>query len=174
VNDSYGWPQLPRQNLCRRRRRSRRGRRRPTAHYWPGSSLTIRACAACCSTNQPWSLAPTPRGVEIVGGSFFESVPAGGDAYLLKSILHDWQDEPAIEILRTCRRAARTGTALLVIERQFALPATKLSDLNMLVGPGGRERTAEEYAALLAAAGYELIGETPTAAEVSVFEARAI
>jgi hypothetical protein len=92
----------------------------------------------------------------------------------LKSVLHDWQDEPAIEILRTCRRAARTGTALLVIERQFALPGTKLSDLNMLVGPGGRERTAEEYAALLAAAGYELVGETPTAADVSVFEARAI
>ncbi len=115
------------------------------------------------------------EGVEIVGGSFFESVPAGGDAYLLKSILHDWQDEPAIEILRTCRRAAgTTGTAPLVIERQFALPATKLSDLNMLVGPGGRERAAEEYAALLAAAGYELIGETPTVAEVSVFEARAL
>ena len=127
-----------------------------------------------CSTSRPWSPAPTPTACEIVGGSFFESVPEGGDAYLLKSILHDWEDEPAIEILRTCRRAARTGTALLVIERQFALPATKLSDLNMLVGPGGRERTAEEYAALLAAASYELVGETPTAAGVSVFEARAI
>ncbi len=90
-----------------------------------------RACAAWCSTNQPWSLAPTPRGVEIVGGSFFESVPAGGDAYLLKSVLHHWQDEPAIEILRARRRAAgTTGTALLVIERQFALPAAKLSNLN--------------------------------------------
>jgi hypothetical protein len=113
-------------------------------------------------------------GFEIIGGSFFESVPEGGDAYLLKSVLHDWEDEPAIQILRVCRRAARSGTALLVIERQFALPATKLSDLNMLVGPGGRERTAEEYASLLAAAGYELVGETPTAAGVSVFEARAI
>jgi hypothetical protein len=113
-------------------------------------------------------------GFEIVGGSFFESVPAGGDAYLLKSILHDWEDEPAIEILRACRRAARVGTALLVVEREFALPATKLSDLNMLVGPGGRERTLEEYAALMAPAGYELLGETPTAAGVSLFEARAI
>jgi hypothetical protein len=112
-------------------------------------------------------------GVEVVGGSFFESVPAGGDAYLLKSVLHDWEDEPAIAILRTCRRAARTGTALLVIERGLALPATKFSDLNMLVGPGGRERASEEYATLLAAAGYELIGERPTAAGVSVFEARA-
>jgi len=111
---------------------------------------------------------------EVVGGSFFESVPEGGDAYLLKSVLHDWDDEPAIEILRVCRRAARAGTALLVVERQFALPGTKLSDLNMLVGPGGRERTADEYAALLAAAGYELLGETPTAVDVSVLEARAI
>ena len=113
-------------------------------------------------------------GLEIVGGSFFVSVPEGGDAYLLKSVLHDWEDEAAIEILRACRRAARAGTALLVIERQFALPATKLSDLNMLVGPGGRERTVEEYAALLAAADYQLLGETPTAVDVSVFEARAI
>ena len=110
----------------------------------------------------------------MVGGSFFDSVPEGGDAYLLKSVLHDWEDDPAIEILRTCRRAARAGTALLVIERQFALPATKLSDLNMLVGPGGRERTVAEYAALLAAAGYQLVGETPTAIDVSVIEARAI
>src|SRR4051812_48586450 len=77
------------------------------------------------------------EGVQIVGGSFFESVPAGAAASLLNSILHDWQGEPAIEILRTGRRAPRTGTALLVIERQFAPPATKLSDLNMLVGPGG-------------------------------------
>jgi hypothetical protein len=113
-------------------------------------------------------------GFQIVGGSFFESVPEGGDAYLLKSILHDWEDEPAIDILRACRRAARAGTALLLIERQFALPATKLQDLSMLLGPGGRERTAEEYAALLAAADYEFIGETPTAAGVSVFEAQAI
>jgi hypothetical protein len=113
-------------------------------------------------------------GFEVVGGSFFESVPEGGDAYLLKSVLHDWDDEPAIEILRACRRAARTGTALFVIEREFDLPATKLSDLNMLVGPGGRERTAEEYADLLGAAGFELRGETPTPVGVSVFEARAI
>jgi hypothetical protein len=113
-------------------------------------------------------------GFKIVGGSFFDSVPPGGDAYLLKSVLHDWEDEPAVEILRACRRAARAGTALLVIERQFALPATKLSDLNMLVGPGGRERNVDEYAALLAAAAYEFVAETPTAAEMSVIEARAI
>jgi hypothetical protein len=113
-------------------------------------------------------------GFEIVGDSFFESVPEGADAYLLKSVVHDWEDEPAIEILRTCRRAARAGTALLLVERELAVPATKFSDLNMLVGPGGRERAFEEYAALLAAAEYELVGETPTAVGVSVFEARAV
>ena len=95
----------------------------------------------------------------------------GGDAYLLKSILHDWEDEPAIEILRTCRRAARAGTALLVIERQFALPDTKLSDLNMLVGPGGRERTIEEWGALLASADFRLEEATPTASAHFVIEA---
>ena len=114
------------------------------------------------------------HGFEVVGGSFFESVPEGGDAYLLKSVLHDWEDQPAIKILATCRRAARAGTALIVIERTLADPTAKLADLNMLVGPGGRERAPEEYAALLAAARYELTGETPTAAGVSVFEARAI
>src|SRR5215212_813859 len=124
--------------------------------------------------DQPAVVAGAEDGFEVVGGSFFEFVPEGGDAYLLKSVLHDWEDEAAIAILRTCRRAARAGTALLVIEREFDLPATKFSDLNMLVGPGGRERAPEEYAALLAAAGYELVGETPTVAGVSVFEARAI
>jgi hypothetical protein len=58
-------------------------------------------------------------------------------------------------MVRTCRRAVRVGTALLVIERQFGLSATKPSDLNMLVGPGGRERILEKYAALLEAAGYD-------------------
>jgi len=113
-------------------------------------------------------------GFEVVGGTFFSSVPEGADAYVLKSVLHDWEDEQAIEILRTCRRAARAGTALIVIERTLADPSAKLSDLNMLVGPGGRERARAEYAALLAGASYELLGETATAAGVSVFEGRAI
>jgi hypothetical protein len=106
-------------------------------------------------------------GFEVVGGNFFSSVPEGGDAYLLKSVLHDWEDEQATEILRTCRRAARSGTALIVIERSLADPAARFSDLNMLIGPGGRERAREEYAALLAAASYQLMGETPTAAGVT-------
>jgi hypothetical protein len=112
---------------------------------------------------------------EVVGGSFFERVPEGADAYILKSILHDWEDAPAIAILRSIRQAAAPGSAVLVIERQLgppnAEPAAKLSDLNMLVGTGGRERTLDEYAALLDAAGYAIAGETP-AGPVSVIEAR--
>jgi DNA-directed RNA polymerase specialized sigma24 family protein len=111
---------------------------------------------------------------QVVGGSFFERVPEGADAYLLKAVIHDWEDEPSIAILRTIRVAA-PAAAVLLVERRLgppnAEPAAKLSDLNMLVGPGGRERTPDEYAALLDAAGYTLVGETPAGA-VSVIEAR--
>ena len=119
--------------------------------------------------------APPIDRCRVASGSFFEAVPEGADAYLLKAVLHDWDDEPAISILRTCRRAAPVGSSVLIIERQLgppnADPAAKLSDLNMLVGPGGRERTLEEYEVLLDAAGFRLVGETPAGA-VSVIEAR--
>lgn len=108
---------------------------------------------------------------EIVGGSFFDAVPEGADAYLLKWILHDWEDAESAEILRA---VARTGGTVLVIERLLAGPnedpAAKLSDINMLVVPGGRERTLEEFGALFASAGYRLQGATPTASGMYVIE----
>ena len=92
---------------------------------------------------------------EIVAGSFFEKVPEGGDAYVLKSIIHDWEDDESIAILRACRRSMGPDAVVLLIERDLGKPnenpAAKLSDLNMLVMPGGRERSDEEYAALLRA-----------------------
>ena len=110
-------------------------------------------------------------GLEVVAGSFFESVPEGGDAYVLKSILHDWEDEEAVAILRAVRRS---GGTLLVIERLLGPPNegpdAKFSDLNMLVAPGGRERTLDEYGALFEAAGYRLTGATPSAVDVHVLE----
>jgi hypothetical protein len=110
----------------------------------------------------------------IVGGSFFDGIPAGGDAYVLKAIVHDWEDEESIAILRGCRAVVPDGGALLVIERVVGPPNTdpvaKLSDLNMLVAPGGRERTDDEFESLLAAAGFRLVGVTPTAAGLSVIE----
>jgi hypothetical protein len=110
----------------------------------------------------------------IVAGSFFEAVPQGGDAYLLKAILHDWEDEPATAILRTCRQAMAGGTSLLVVERELGapndMPDSKFSDLNMLVGPEGRERSRADFAALFEAAGFRFTGFTPSAAGPGVFE----
>jgi hypothetical protein len=97
---------------------------------------------------------------KVVAGSFFDSVPAGADAYVLKSILHDWGDPEAHTILRNCREAMHPGARLLVAERMLAQPnhgaEGKMSDLNMLVNAGGRERTCAEFTALLASAGFEL------------------
>jgi hypothetical protein len=115
---------------------------------------------------------------EIHPGDLFTAVPSGADAYLLKSILHDWSDQDALTIARTCRRAMRPGSVMLVLERVLTgppdppanLPAA-YSDLNMLVGPGGQERTREEYEALLRAAGLRLTRVVPTRSEVSVIEA---
>jgi hypothetical protein len=108
----------------------------------------------------------------VVGGSFFDAVPDGGDAYILKSIVHDWEDEEAEAILRVCRRA---GGVVLLIERVVGPPnedpATKFLDLNMLVMPGGRERTLDEYAALFEASRFSLVGETPIPSGSSVIEA---
>jgi O-methyltransferase domain/Dimerisation domain len=110
----------------------------------------------------------------VVAGSFFDGLPAGGDAYLVKSIVHDWDDEESIAILRRCREVVPEDGALLVIERVLGPPnadlATKLSDLNMLVMPGGRERTEEEFESLLAESGFRLVGVTPTSSGFNVVE----
>ena len=115
---------------------------------------------------------------EVVGGSFFEAVPSGGDAYLLKAILHDWDDAEAGAILRNCRRAIGLGGALLVVERVVAPPnedpVTKFSDLNMMVMTGGRERTEEEFAALLADAGFRLTAVVRTGTPFSIIEGAAV
>jgi SAM-dependent methyltransferase len=111
---------------------------------------------------------------EFVGGDFFESVPEGGDAYLLSHIVHDWDDERAVAILRNCRQAIPDGGRLLVLE--MIVPDgpephfSKLLDLEMLVQLGGRERTLGEYRGLLAAAGFDMaeIVQTPTPVSVVV------
>jgi hypothetical protein len=109
----------------------------------------------------------------VVPGSFFESVPEGGDAYVLKAIIHDWDDEQSTTILRACRRAVNVGL-LLVVERIIGDPnedpTATFSDLNMLVGPGGQERTVEAFGKLFAAAGFELGGITETSSGLAVLE----
>lgn len=100
----------------------------------------------------------------VVGGDFFASVPGGSDAYILKSIIHAYDDERAILILTHCHRAMEENGTLLLIERilpartaqSIATQAITLNDLNMLVTSGGHERTAAEFRALFAAAGFRL------------------
>ena len=110
-----------------------------------------------------------------VGGSFFEAVPAA-DVHLVKKVLHDWSDERCIEILRTCARSINPGGVILVVELVLDRPGREVedafSDLNMLVLPGGRERTQAEFAALFTAAGLDLGRVIDTGTEVALLEAR--
>jgi hypothetical protein len=112
--------------------------------------------------------------VHLVAGSFFESIPGGVDAYVLRHIIHDWEDSKAIRILSNVRQAIRADGRLLVVESVIP-PGNepffgKLLDLTMLVIPGGQERTAEEYRDLFAKSGFRLTRIVPTATEVSVIE----
>jgi hypothetical protein len=113
---------------------------------------------------------------EIKSGSFFESVPAGADAYLMRHIIHDWDDERASLILRNIHQAMGPESRLLLVE-MIIPPGNepsfgKLLDLTMLVLPGGKERTEEEYRRLYADCGFELTRIVPTDSEISVIEGR--
>lgn len=113
--------------------------------------------------------------VSIEHGDFFENVPAGGDAYVLSHIIHDWNEAQCLTILGNCRKAMKPGAKLLIVE--FVLPEGdtphfgKLLDMVMLAIPGGEERTAGEYDTLLAAAGLKMTRVIPTASDVSIVEA---
>jgi hypothetical protein len=113
--------------------------------------------------------------IAAIGGDFFHSVPKGADAYVLCGVIHDWDDDPAVQILRNCRLAMNRKGRLLLVE--VVVPDdddhcfSKLLDLNMMVMTGGRERTRAEFAALLNTAGYSLSRIIPTLAPQSVLEA---
>lgn len=113
---------------------------------------------------------------QCVGGDFFTSVPTGGDAYVMASIIHDWDDQRSVAILRNCRQAMSGRGKLLLVEMVIPAGDTpffgKLLDLEMLVlAPGGRERTETEYQALLVDAGFRLIRIVSTRSLASVIEA---
>jgi hypothetical protein len=97
---------------------------------------------------------------------------------MLKSVLHDWSDEQAVAILRSCRSAVTPGGRVLVIERIIGAPniapADKFADLNMLVAAGGRERSHEEFVELFAAAGYALNRVLPTGTQLHLIEGTCI
>lgn len=115
---------------------------------------------------------------DFVNGDFFTAVPGGADAYLLKNIIHDWNDERSVVILRNCWRAMPQNGRLLLVER--IMPerlgassrhrAVAWADLTMLLGPGGCQRTETEFRSLFAAGGFELSKVIPTALGYSVLE----
>jgi hypothetical protein len=115
--------------------------------------------------------------VVIAEGSFFDSVPGDGDAYVLKNIIHDWPDDKAVQILRNVRAAAGPRTTVLLVE--FVIPnhnrefPGKWVDLEMMLNLGARERTAAEYRDLLSQAGFRMTRVVQTASPLSVVEARA-
>jgi hypothetical protein len=111
---------------------------------------------------------------QAIGGSFFTSAPAGGDAYVLRHIIHDWYDEDCLKILGNIRKVLPASGKVLIVEGVVppgnGTSFTKLLDLAMMVVPGGMERTAEEYRDLYARAGFRLTRIVPTKSEVSVIE----
>ncbi|MFQ5731260.1 MAG: methyltransferase [Planctomycetaceae bacterium] len=118
---------------------------------------------------------------KAVAGSFLESVPTEADAYILKHVLHDWDDEGALTILRNCRQAMDAGNRLLIMEmltehREFGRDlACKWYDFIQMSGVGGRERTVAEFESLLRQAGLELCGVRPTKLwDVVILEARPV
>lgn len=118
---------------------------------------------------QNFAAAGVAQRAEFIGGTFFEAVPAGADAIVLKNVIHDWSDERCALILQNCHRALKPGCRLTVIDR--VVPerleptaehlAAVLSDLNMLRGPGGCERTDSEHRALLTASGFRVTRVVP-------------
>jgi ubiquinone/menaquinone biosynthesis C-methylase UbiE len=111
---------------------------------------------------------------EAIGGDFFKDVPKGGDAYVMKWIIHDWEDEKAITILKNCRKHMQPNGRLIIVDCVVPDNDTpdfsKTFDLNMLVMTGGKERTEREFAQLLEAAGFKLLRTIPTDVPTSIVE----
>jgi SAM-dependent methyltransferase len=116
--------------------------------------------------------------VETVAGDFFKSVPEGGDAYIMKWIIHDWDDEKSNAILRNCRKQMKANGKLILVD--CVVPETdephfsKFIDLNMLVMTGGKERTQKEFAQLLTDAGFKLVRVIHTDLPTSIVEAEPV
>jgi hypothetical protein len=114
---------------------------------------------------------------QAVAGDFFKAVPPGGDAYVMKHIIHDWDDERAAQILRSIYTAMGSKHGKVILLEGVLAPGNepglgKIMDLEMLLLPGGRERSAEEFRALFDRAGFDLVRIVPTTSPVCVIEAQ--
>jgi precorrin-6B methylase 2 len=114
----------------------------------------------------------------VMEGSFFETVPAGADAYLFRHIIHDWTDEQCVQILGHCRKVIPAGGRLLVVE--CVVPEgnepsiSKAFDMTMMTVPGGLERTEKQFRKLFEMSGFVLSSVTPTSSMVSVVEGKPV
>jgi hypothetical protein len=144
-------------------------------HYQHLSGVLFETPAVAASADAILTAADLTERGSVLAGDFFHSVP-GADCYLLANVLHDWDDTRSVDILRNCRQAMLGAGRVLIVERLIPedggdpLP-TLLSDINMLViAPGGRERTNDEYGALLHAAGLRLTRVVPVAFPYGIIE----
>jgi hypothetical protein len=114
----------------------------------------------------------------VIEGSFFESIPAGADAYVLRHIIHDWTDEQCLQILGRCRKVIPADGKLLIVDCVVptgnAPSPAKDMDILMLAFPGGQERTEAQFRSLLKASGFELQSITPTTTMISVLEGKPV
>jgi SAM-dependent methyltransferase len=122
---------------------------------------------------------PLASRCEIIGGDFFQDVPAGADAYLIRVVLHDWIDDDAVRILASCRRAIRPDGKLILVESVIQPPnrpdLARLNDFTMLaLTPGGRERTEPEFRELLRRAGFAMTRVIPTGGITSIVESQPV
>jgi hypothetical protein len=153
----------------------------PVLAVHPGATGIVFDLARCAAgAAETFARARIANRCEFVAGDFFaDPVPPGGDTYVLKSVLHDWDDDRALTILGNCRAAVGGLGRLLVVEtvvpdRVGTSPEHRLlaaNDLTMLVATGGRERTESEYRMLLGRAGFRVTRIVPTAARLAVVEA---
>lgn len=110
----------------------------------------------------------------LASGDMFSSVPESVDAYIMKHIIHDWADDRCIQLLKACRKGVNPGGKLLVVDSVIQpgndFSPGKFLDLQMLIFPGGRERTEKQFRDLFAASGWQLTRIIPTAASDSIVE----
>ena len=115
---------------------------------------------------------------DAVGGDFFQEVPKGADAYILKHVIHDWEDERAATILKNCHRAMDRNGKLLIVEGVYPARINEsltsrgaaANDVNMLVNTGGRQRSEEEFSSLYDVCGFKLTRIVPTPMGICVIE----
>jgi hypothetical protein len=140
----------------------------------PGMKGTLYETPAVIEGARTGPLKPVMDRCTLVSGDMFTSVPAGADAYMMKHIIHDWPDDVCINILKSCRAGVKSGGKLLVVD-EVILPGNdfapgKFLDLQMMLFPGGMERTEPQFRDLLAASGWRLNRIIPTAAGISIVE----